>query len=76
MAEFTSDGPEAPSKEGMEREIASRAAQAREMAEEARERAEKIAADAKELILRYPAWAIGGAAAAGFLFARFVARRR
>jgi ElaB/YqjD/DUF883 family membrane-anchored ribosome-binding protein len=76
MGEFTSDGPDARTAESLNGELSARAAAAREMAEEVRERAQKILVDARDLVLRYPAWAIAGAAAAGFLFARFVARRR
>lgn len=48
----------------------------REYAEDAQENLNEAVERAKAFVLKYPMASVAGAVAAGFLFARFVARRR
>ena len=48
----------------------------REYAQDAMENLQDVVARGRELVLRYPAMSVAGAVAAGWLFARLVARRK
>ena len=48
----------------------------REYAEDAAESLNMMMERGKEMVVRYPILSVAGAVAAGYLFARFVARRR
>jgi ElaB/YqjD/DUF883 family membrane-anchored ribosome-binding protein len=75
MADYPTNGPGV--KDVIDdSDLASRLESAREAAEEMKERAGEMISKAREAVIRNPAWSIAGAVAAGFLFARFVARRR
>jgi len=47
----------------------------RDIAEDARRKADDFFANAKDTIVRYPTLSIAGAVAAGFLFAKLVRRK-
>jgi hypothetical protein len=51
------------------------AANAREYAADAAESFNELVARGKEVVVRYPLLTVAGAVAAGYLFAKFVARR-
>jgi hypothetical protein len=52
------------------------AAGVREYAQDAAENLNEMVTRGKELVVRYPILSVAGAVAAGWLFARFVAKRR
>lgn len=52
------------------------AANVREYAEDAAESFNAMMERGKDMVVRYPILSVAGAVAAGYLFARFVARRR
>lgn len=47
----------------------------RDMAEDARQKADDFLARAKDAVVRYPTLSIAGAVAAGFVFAKLVRRK-
>jgi hypothetical protein len=52
------------------------AAGVREYAQDAAENLNEMMAKGRELVVRYPVLSVAGAVAAGWLFAKFVAKRR
>jgi hypothetical protein len=72
MADYSSDNP----MNGQGAELADRVDQIRDFADEAKDKAENLLQRGKELVTRYPAYSVAGAVAAGWLFAKFVSRRR
>jgi hypothetical protein len=48
----------------------------REYAQDAIENIQDVVARGRELVLRYPAMSVAGAVAAGWLFARLIARKK
>ena len=73
--EYGTGGPGASGKNGSEREP-SRVESMRDAAEKYSRDVNDMLQRARELLATYPGFALAGAAAAGFLFARVAARRR
>ena len=77
MVDFPTNGTNGGATAGGTTSSAQQQAQnIREYAEDAQENLEQALERAKAFVLKYPMASVAGAVAAGFFFARFVARRR